>query len=653
MNINIDSARDTLCKNITIYGYCKFENKGCVFSHRPSQPSSSSSSAKQQSQQPQQPQEHQPQQPQLPNSAGSTNSIQSNDSKRKFNVNTPSFQPSLLKTTTSSSTTSLTNKFANLSPKLNDIPVFKPESNEYSPATKFNVSTPSFVPSQTAATVQPGTAPLATPTAVVGGAGGGSGGGVGGGGGGASIAPQPVSNVPPHVAAVAAASGIPPSQSPNPYLADNYFSHQATYPLQYHLYAPAPPPRLSIPLAAHETSANVLFIPNDLRETLHRKNEATLQTMTHSALPETVNSYHSLVPIDRTYDQEYKWKWKSSLYKVFSGDDGQPYAMRKIDGIENLNNIEFKKFKVWKSLNCNNVVKVIDGFTSLSFGSPGCLIVVYDYYPNSETLQEHHHKKIGGKTETINEEILWNYLIQLINALKHIHEKGLAARSAIDLSKIIVTNKDRIRVSSVAISDILEQDEERDISQLQLEDFRNVGKCLAELSLLTLPITMRATTNTFQVLKSTLSEDYVDMIQSLVQANESFDIGTFQQKLSSRLFSTVNKLEDCCDFMENQLTSELENARLFRLMTKINFVTATSNSKIIKLFYDYVFNSYHEATGKRVVDLSKVLINLNKLDCGIDEKLLLVNNDENECIIASYKEIRDIIDSSFRIISRE
>ncbi|KAG7666379.1 PAN3 [[Candida] subhashii] len=645
MNINLDSAKDILCKNITIYGYCKFENKGCVFSHRPKESSKQqqqSSSQQPQSSQQQTPQQQQQQQP--PNSAGSITSTQSTDSKKKFNVNTPSFQPSLLKTATSSSTTSLTNKFANLSPKLNDIPVFKPESNEHT-GPKFNASTPSFVPGGPQAAMNnnnntAGSTPIAAPAAIAGGVG-------------SAIAPQPVSTVPPHVAA---AAGIPPSQSPNPYLADSYYQQQTTYPLQYHLYAPAPPPRLSIPLAPHETNSKVLFIPNDLRETLHRKNEATLQTMSHSTLPETVNSYHSLVPIDRSYDQEYKWKWKSSLYKVFGGDDGQPYAMRKIDtnNLENLNSIEFKKFKIWKSLDCSNVVKVIDGFTSLSFGSPGCLIVVYDYYPNSHTLLEHHHKKLVGKPEPINEEILWNYLIQLINALKHIHAKGLAARTAIDLSKIIVTNKDRIRISSVAISDILEEDE-GDITQLQLDDFRNIGKCLVELSLLTLPIHMRTnTTNTFQALKMNLSEEYVDMIQSLVQVNSSFDVEAYHQKLTTRLFNTVDKLQDCCDFMENQLTSELENARLFRLMTKINFVTATTNThKIIKLFYDYVFNSYHETTGKRVVDLSKVLINLNKLDCGIDEKLLLVNNEENECIIASYKEIRDIIDSSFRIISRD
>ena len=38
MNINLDTAKDTLCKNILIYGYCKYENKGCAFSHNRQQP---------------------------------------------------------------------------------------------------------------------------------------------------------------------------------------------------------------------------------------------------------------------------------------------------------------------------------------------------------------------------------------------------------------------------------------------------------------------------------------------------------------------------------------------------------------------------------------------------------------------------------------
>lgn len=29
----IESTKDTLCRNVTIYGHCRYEDKGCVFSH--------------------------------------------------------------------------------------------------------------------------------------------------------------------------------------------------------------------------------------------------------------------------------------------------------------------------------------------------------------------------------------------------------------------------------------------------------------------------------------------------------------------------------------------------------------------------------------------------------------------------------------------
>lgn len=67
--------------------------------------------------------------------------------------------------------------------------------------------------------------------------------------------------------------------------------------------------------------------------------------------------------------------------------------------------------------------------------------------------------------------------------------------------------------------------------------------------------------------------------------------------------------------------------------------------KIIQLFQQNLFQFY-DPNGARVINLHKVLVNLNKLDCGVDEKLLLVN--ENECIIVSYKEVKEIIDCQFR-----
>ncbi|KAL6451625.1 PAN3 PAN2-PAN3 deadenylation complex subunit PAN3 [Candida maltosa Xu316] len=685
MNINLDTAKDTLCKNILIYGYCKFENKGCAFSHN--------------RQQPQQPQPTTNNAANTPNSANSTVSSSTESSnKKKYNLNTPSFQPSV---------SNLSSKFSNLSPKLKEIPVFKPENgaptnNTTSNATatttpadhrpytskKFNVSTPSFTPSSfefgnsngtsnnTAATSSPlaisSAPPLQNQSQST------------------IHAPLPTnSHLPPGLPTNIASSSnsyFPIStptpgqqQQPQPPLSLQQPSGPGTpgpalgqaqnqgppqQPVQYHLYAPAPPPRLTIPLQPHELNSQAMFIPNDLREYLHKKNEASLQSLSHSNLPDHVNQYHSLVPIDKSYEPISKlWLGKNSLiFKVYNNFDGNLYAMRKIEPCnEIINDKPFKTIKKWKSINNANIVGLQDAFTTMAFNNNGTstgntsLCIVYDYYPNSISLLEHHKK--GLNIKPITEDLLWNYLIQLINALTSIHGKGLSAKSTINLSKIVVTNKNRIRLSSVGISDILEYDEqaadeEIDIKEEQLQDIKNVAKILIELSVLLLPLDMRQSNNIFNSLKSStnLSEEFVNVLQELSEATkDSFVLEEFYKKISHKMITIINNLQDSNDFMEGQLGSELENGRLFRLMSKLNYLlykNTNENDKILRLFMKYIYNCYDNQ--KKIINLNKVLINLNKLDCGIDEKILLINNDD--CIIVSYKELKEIVDYKFRML---
>jgi PAB-dependent poly(A)-specific ribonuclease subunit 3 len=40
------------------------------------------------------------------------------------------------------------------------------------------------------------------------------------------------------------------------------------------------------------------------------------------------------------------------------------------------------------------------------------------------------------------------------------------------------------------------------------------------------------------------------------------------------------------------------------------------------------------------------------LDAGVDERIMLVSRDEQSCLIVSYKEIKNCIDSAFRDLSR-
>lgn len=70
----------------------------------------------------------------------------------------------------------------------------------------------------------------------------------------------------------------------------------------------------------------------------------------------------------------------------------------------------------------------------------------------------------------------------------------------------------------------------------------------------------------------------------------------------------------------------------------------TGDRYLIKLFRDFVFHQVDES-GRPVTDLSHVLTQLNKLDSGVEEKLMLVSRDEGSCLIVSYREVSFISNS--------
>jgi PAB-dependent poly(A)-specific ribonuclease subunit 3 len=35
MERDLENAKDTLCRNVLIYGHCRYEDQGCAFNHDP------------------------------------------------------------------------------------------------------------------------------------------------------------------------------------------------------------------------------------------------------------------------------------------------------------------------------------------------------------------------------------------------------------------------------------------------------------------------------------------------------------------------------------------------------------------------------------------------------------------------------------------
>ncbi|OWB84016.1 hypothetical protein B5S33_g2653 [[Candida] boidinii] len=729
-----DWAKNIPCRNIQIHGFCKWANKGCSFNHE--QPSGGSSNGVESV--------STTVSSNLENSAPSTatsatnlsssstttqitsnisntisspvarNAITESDTsissapstslstpvsdRKKFNLDTPSFTPSA---------PALTSRFSQMSPKLSDIPVFVPSHNNVS-VNVSNVTNATGTNSTTSiSTFNPETSTSFTPFS--------------------PSTPQVQTNESNYFSGKNGEhdsqnqenngqhdpSGQSRQQSEHHYIEQDpsfnepFFQQTNLYPINYHLYAPQASTPLSLSKKKNERTVNELFISDHLRQEIQSKNEECLKTVIPSQynLPVHVEQYHSLYPIDLKYDKSANsFGYPTTIYKVQSNDDGKLYAMRRLENVPITSEKSFASIPKWGSINNANIVKVHEAFTTRAFGD-NSLIIIYDYHPNSSTLVEHHFYHIKQREPVlITEDVLWNYLIQLTNALSDIHQQGLAVRK-LDPSKIIMTGTNRIRLSSCALPDILEASTEirekekngdsagvnistitdklnsnmkiseteppktnidkNKLVELQKADLKELGLLIYNLAKTSVMISDNTLEPSAIISKLKLSDFFKSVLRFLILEDEEGEektggitVAKLQALIAPKVFSNLNQLQFATDDMESQLSREVENGRLVRLISKLDLISnrpenikdgswsETGERYPIKLFRDYVFHQVDDA-GKPVIDLNHVITCLNKLDAGVEENLLLVSADEMSCLIISYKTLKNLVETCF------
>ncbi|PLN85547.1 poly(A) ribonuclease subunit [Aspergillus taichungensis] len=632
MKTRVENAKDTLCRNVTIYGRCRFEDKGCAFNHDPNK----------------------------------FNPAYQADSKRRLNVESPSFTPSLLSSNGSSSPTlssASAKKMTTISPKAANAAPFQPRgilsrSNSSTPSARQENMTPDWSVAEVQEFVPQGFDTMTT---------------LPGNGNGNVSSTSPFD---PFVTAsnpLAAASAVGPVQA-NPFSPDaaaalggaTFFAGQSGFqqPVQYHLYAPIGPHNQNT--LGYQRNVHDLFLPNDFREELQKKAAATLQTLPNTQLPAQVDYFHSLVPLDLNHQKNATvFGFPSWVYKAQSSKDGNFYVLRRLEGFRLTNEKAIRSVQAWKRVCSGSVVTVHDAFTSRSF-QDSSLIFVTDYHPLSKTLAEQHlgaGSRFQGRQNThIPEQVLWGYMTQIANGLKAIHSNGLAAR-IIDPSKILLTGRNRIRLNACSIMDVVQFDAQRPVADLQRQDLVSFGQLIVTLGANS-PSVMHNATKAMEHFTRAYSpqlKNSVFWLLSGVQKEQERNIDIFITGISSQLMSTFDSALHMDDQLTSDLSRELENARLVRLMTKLNLVnerpeyehdrqwSENGERYFLKLFRDYVFHQV-DSQGDPVVDLGHVLMCLNKLDAGTDEKMTLISRDEQSCFVVSYKEVKKALESSFQAL---
>lgn len=622
-----ENAKNILCRNMTLYGSCRTQTSGCPYSHDTSR----------------------------------FEAAPLDNSKRFLNVDSPSFTP------LAPATNSQPAKPIGISPKAAAAAIFTPRSTATPVNHAQGRAATNEWPSEIREFVPRGFNEYQSDSS-------------------SNYDPYSMQGVNNTLADGTSTPQLNPySQDASAGMFQNAAAYTHNHPLNYHMYAPIGPHREN--LMPYQRTTHDIFIPDHLREELQRKTEATLQTFSNSTLPPQIEHFHSLVALDTTAQKAASiYGYPSWLYKAVSTKDGYTYCLRRLENFRLTDERAIRTMQKWKKVSNGNLVVVHDAFTTRAFGDSS-LIIVTDYHPLSQTLADKYLAQNSTRHATsrtnqpfISEHELWNYIVQITSALKAIHSAGLAAR-LINPQKVLLTSKNRIRLNSCGILDVTQFEQQRPLSELQNEDFIHFGRLILSITNKAQVVGQHAPNGLDQILR-TYGEKMRDVVAWLItspsnpaaaELSGERNIDTLMSMLSSQVLSTFDAVLHETDSLTSNLARELENARLVRVLTKINCVlerpdqnvsgtqppqgpaalnnpnnnwSETGERYFLKLFRDYVFHQV-DADGRPVLDLGRILACLNKLDAGVDEKIMLISRDEQNCFIVTYRDVKRAFESSW------
>ncbi|KAK9310478.1 hypothetical protein QLX08_000231 [Tetragonisca angustula] len=449
--------------------------------------------------------------------------------------------------------------------------------------------------------------------------------------------------------------------------------------------APSTPPPQATPS---------FFVSESLRMDILQKNALTLaqpDVVRFPDLPNEVDNYHELCPLEPIHKPASTMLgYQTSTYKATSIKSGTRYCLRRIHDFRLANTKCMVLVDMWKRLSHTNLVQLREVFTTKAFGDHS-MVFVYDYHPASETLLTKHFSatELNGYTDPFSsdpnaprpyshtkntilrqqhssmlpESVIWSYIIQLTAALRVIHAAGLAYR-CLDPTKVLLTSRTRLRLSCVAIPDVVTFDGNTAnplslIPHYQQEDLIALGKLVLALACRSLLAVHRDNMQaSLELVARSYSTDLRNLILYLLSNQTRRSVTDLMPMIGARFYTQLDAAQLRSDVLENEIAKELENGRLFKLLVKLATINErpelnmeptwaeTGDRYMLKLFRDYVFHQV-AADGRPWLDMAHVVSCLNKLDSGSQDKICLMSRDEQTVLVVSYAELRQCLETSF------
>lgn len=384
-------------------------------------------------------------------------------------------------------------------------------------------------------------------------------------------------------------------------------------------------------------------------------------------LPRHVYRYYNLYPLENITKSPKSVVFGFNTYCYKATDGKSHYCLRNIQGCNANNDYANHAIELWRPIKHPNIVSLVEAFFTKAFNNINTMVVVYDFHFGYVTLEERF--KINNTYTFINEDTLWEILIQVVSALRLIHSKNLSART-IHPSKILINSNNQVKINCVGIDDIFNFDSRKQSIQIKkLEDIMNLGYLLLNLACPAHDDVYKK----LQEIQNSYSQEFYRVVLRLLgfipgQKRQSTQpsyptLTEIQQMLTDKLFAFSEKQMKINEALNQELYKEFENGRLVRLLIKLGFInerpendrsiswSETGERYLIKLFRDYVFHQVDE-NGVPVIDYGHVIDSLNKLDQCSKEKVLLMSRDEKSMILLRYEDINRCIHEAFSELVR-
>lgn len=442
------------------------------------------------------------------------------------------------------------------------------------------------------------------------------------------------------------------------------------------------------------------FMPDELKMDILNKHALTmaqLDTTQTTDIPAEVDNYHNLFPLEpplaNPMQKSNTFGYPTTCYKAVNTKDGLTYCLRRVHGFRLSNTKCMSIIDMWKKMYHPNIVQLREVFTTKAFGD-NSIVFVYDFFPGAETVLLKHFSGPGGMngyTSAFNmegsnssrsynssnkglngprqhagllpESMIWAYVVQLSSALRAIHAAGLAFRT-MDPSKILIYSKSRIRLNCVGILDVLTFDSQGNplaaIQHYQQEDLVYLGKVVLALACNTVMAIKRDNfQNSMELIARNYSADLKNFfLYLLTNQTRPRSINDIMPMIGARFYTQLDSAQLRSDVIENELTKEVENGRLFRLLAKLGTInerpeynldmqwSETGDRYMLKLFRDYLFHQVDQ-TGAPWIDMAHIVQCLNKLDSGSPERICLTSRDEQSVLVVSYAELKQNFERAF------